>query len=94
MRRTNIYLEDRQLDLLRRLSDRRDESVAALVRHALDDWLERQGVVAIEPDEWERRFDELLVRRDRIAGQEDFTEAEVTSDVLEAVREVRDRPAS
>ena len=43
MKRTNIYRDDEQLELLRSLGERRGEPVAALVREAVDDWLRAQG---------------------------------------------------
>jgi len=87
--RVNIYLEEEKLGALRALSEQRDEPVAALVREAVDDWLRSQNVRALSPDEWERRFDALLKRRDRIAEELDVTEAEVEQDVMAAVKEVR-----
>ena len=89
MRRTNIYLPDEKLELLRQLGERRGIPVAQLVREALDEWLERQGVRTLDRDEWERRFDELMERRRRIAEEHGWTEEEVERDVLDAVREVR-----
>lgn len=89
MKRTNIYLDDDQLELLRGLGQARSEPVAALVREAVDAWLTAQGARRVPRDEWERRFDALLRRRDRIAKEHDFTEEEVERDVVEAIREVR-----
>ena len=89
MKRTNIYLDDEQLQLLRGLGERRGEPVAALVREAVDAWLEAQGARRLPRDEWERRFRELLERRDRIAKERGFDAAEVERDVMSAVREVR-----
>jgi predicted DNA-binding protein len=89
MQRTNIYLSDEQLELLRRLSERRGEPVAVLVREALDQWLRDQGARPIQRDEWERRFDALLRRRDEVARRLDVSEEDVGRDVMEAVREVR-----
>lgn len=89
MKRTNIYLDDEQLQLLRALGERRGEPVAALVREAVDAWLEAQGARRLPQDEWERRFRELLERRDRIAKERGFDAAEVERDVMSAVREVR-----
>jgi hypothetical protein len=89
MRRTNIYLDDEQLASLRGLSERRGESVATLVRQAIDEWLSAQGVRRIPEDEWRRRFSALLERRARVADQEGFSEADVERDVMDAVREVR-----
>jgi predicted DNA-binding protein len=89
MKRTNIYLDDEQLELLRGLGERRGEPVAALVREAVDEWLRAQGARRLTDDDWERRFDALLRRRDRIAQDRGFHEADVERDVMAAVREVR-----
>lgn len=89
MRRTNIYLEEQQVDTLRRLGEQRGVPVAGLVREAIDAWLESQGVRVIDEDEWGRRFDALLARRDRIAREQGFPADDVERDVLAAVREVR-----
>jgi hypothetical protein len=89
MRRTNIYLDEQQLDLLRGLSDRRGQPVAELVREAVDSWLGAQGVRRLPPDEWRSRFDALLARRARIAKEKGFKPEDVERDVMEAVREVR-----
>jgi hypothetical protein len=59
------------------------------VREAVDAWLEAQGARRLPQDEWERRFADLLERRDRIAKERGFDEAEVERDVMDAVREVR-----
>jgi Ribbon-helix-helix domain len=89
MRRTNVYLEERQLDLLRGLSGQSGRPVAELVREAVDSWLEAQGARQVPPDEWEERFDALLGRRARIAKERAYDPAEVERDVMDAVREVR-----
>ena len=89
MRRTNIYLDESQLAGLRGVADSRGETVAALVREAVDEWLERNGVRATEPDEWLRRFDALLKRREGTADSEGWTQEDVDRDVTEAVAEVR-----
>ena len=89
MQRTNVYLSEEQLDALRRLSERRGEPVAQLVRHAIDTWLSSQNVRPVREDERERRFGELLSRRRQLAGKRGWTEDEVERDVLAAVREVR-----
>jgi hypothetical protein len=89
MRRTNIYLDDEQLESLRGLSERRGQPVATLVREAIDEWLSAQGVRRVPDDEWQRRFAALLERRTRIAEEEGFTQQDVDQDVMEAVREVR-----
>jgi hypothetical protein len=89
MKRTNIYLDDEQLESLQGLSERRGEPVASLVREAIDQWLAGQGVRRIPEDEWERRFSALLQRRARIAEAMGYSQEEVERDVMEAVREVR-----
>lgn len=91
VRRTNVYLDDRQLDLLRRLGAQRGAPVAGLVREAVDEWLERHGARAVNDDEWQQRFDALLVRRGSVAhGVE---EDQVAADVADAVADVRSERA-
>lgn len=94
MRRTNIYLEDRQLDTLRRLGEQRGAPVSTLVRDAIDSWLESQGVRPMEGDEWERRFAELLARRAAVAEESAIQESEVERDVARALKEVREARAA
>ena len=94
MRRTNVYLDDRQLNLLRLLGETRDVPVAALIREAIDAWLASQGVREISEDEWERRFDALMERRAKIAEELELTEEQVERDVFEAIREVREARAA
>jgi hypothetical protein len=89
MQRTNIYLDSEQLDLLKRVAEARGEPVAALIREAIDAWLENQAVRPIGPDEWERRFDALIRRRRDLADKSRLDEQTVTEDVIGAVREVR-----
>jgi len=93
MRRTNIYVTDRQASLLRRIGESRGKPVAELVREAVDAWLTAQGAREIAPDEWKQRFDALLDERRRIAKEEGFSGPEIERDVLAAVREVRRRRA-
>jgi hypothetical protein len=89
MQRTNVYLEDRQLTALKAVAESRGESVAALIRGALDRWLSDQGVEVIGQNEWERRFDGLLTRGRSRAREKGLTESDVERDVELAVREVR-----
>jgi Ribbon-helix-helix domain len=89
MRRTNIYLSDEQLAALRAVASERDVPIAALVRQAVDAWLESEGVRVLPEDEWQRRFDALLRRRDEVAAGLEVSEEDVEGDVMEAVREVR-----
>jgi hypothetical protein len=87
MKRTNVYLTNEQLSLLRAVGDRRATPVAELVREAVDAWLTAQGVRKLDEDEWERRFDSLLARRRSLANTR--SSEEVERDVAAAVREVR-----
>jgi Ribbon-helix-helix protein, copG family len=89
MQRTNIYLSDEQLAALRAVASDRDVPVAVLVRQAVDAWLESEGLRVLPEDEWQRRFDALLRRRDEVAARVDVSEEDVERDVMEAVREVR-----
>ena len=89
MIRTNVYLDERQLGALRVVSESRGESVAALVRQAVDAWLAEKGVQPIAADEWEQRFDALLERRTSIARRVKPKPSRVDRDVAAAVAEVR-----
>ena len=89
MIRTNVYLDERQLSALRSASESRGEPVAALVRQAIDEWLEENGVRPIPDDEWERRFDALLERREAVARRLKPSQRRVERDVAAAVAEVR-----
>ena len=88
-RRTNIYLDDEQLRLLRHMGADRGQPVAELVREAIGEWLERQGARPVGDDEWQRRFGALLARREQVTGALDLNEDQVEKDVLAAIREVR-----
>lgn len=94
MRRTNVYLDERQIGLLRLLGRARGVPVAALVREALDDWLESQGVREVPDDEWRRRFDELMERRRQIWSDLGIPAEELERDIADAVREVREARAA
>ena len=89
MRRTNIYLSEAQIARLRGVADSRGSTVAALVRDAVEEWLERNGVRSVDADEWSRRFDALVSRRERVADSEAWAQEDVDRDVAEAVAEVR-----
>jgi Ribbon-helix-helix protein, copG family len=89
MQRTNIYLSDEQFDALTRLSERRGEPVAQLVREALDEWLASQNVRPVHEDEWSRRFGDILALREKLAAERGWTEKDVERDVIAAVSEVR-----
>ena len=89
MHRTNIYLDERQLDGLRRVAEHRGRPVAELVREAVDTWLDAQGVRVVPEDEWQRRFDGLLTRRRELAHARPPRPEAVERDAVAAVREAR-----
>jgi hypothetical protein len=89
MERTNIYLDEQEVAALRMLSRRTGRPVAALVREAVDAWLDARGVRVISEDEWTRRFAELLGRRGRLAAAEGWSEEQVAPAIARAVAEVR-----
>jgi predicted DNA-binding protein len=94
MERTNIYLDERELAGLRAVSRNTGRPVAALVREAVDAWLDQHGVVEVAEDEWSRRFRALLDRRGRLAAAERWSPEAVDADVLAAVAEVRSSRAA
>ena len=94
MERTNIYLDGRELAGLRAVSRSTGRPVAALVREAVDAWLEQNGVTEIAGDEWSRRFGELLGRRGILAAAERWSPEAVDADVQRAVAEVRSSRAA
>jgi hypothetical protein len=84
-----VYLDDRQLSLLQSLGTQRGQSVAGLVRTAIDEWLAREGVRELPADEWQARFDALLHRRADAAEEAGFDPEAVEADVATVVNEVR-----
>lgn len=94
VRRTNIYLEDRQLDLLNRLARQRAEPVAALVREAIDEWLRAQGIRPIDDAEWDERLRLLLDRRADLRPSLTASDEDIDRDVTEAIRAVREERAA
>lgn len=89
MRRTNIYLDESQIDRLTRLAAARGTSMAECVREAVEGYLVAKQVVAASPETWSRDLAALLDERQKIAEAAGWTQDEVDSDVLEAIREVR-----
>jgi hypothetical protein len=89
MRRTNIYLDDEQLEVLRRLGEERSVAMSELVREAVDAWLEAQGARVIREPEWKERFARLLDRRGVVERRLRPSAEEVERDVTAAVAEVR-----
>ncbi|MCK6479721.1 MAG: ribbon-helix-helix protein, CopG family [Planctomycetes bacterium] len=89
MKRTNIYLSDRQLLLLGAAARSRGRSVADLVREAVEAWLVAAGAAPRDEEEWRRRFDGILERRREVSRALHLSREEVDREVAEAVREVR-----
>jgi hypothetical protein len=89
MQRTNIYLDDRQLRLVRLLSKARGVAVAQCVREAVDAWLVGQDVKDVGEDERATRFGRFLARQQKIADRLGLKQEEVGREVAAAVREVR-----
>lgn len=89
MRRTNIYLPDDRLRVLRQLGEERGAPVSVLVREAIDAWLERLGARVVGEDEWQQRFDALLARRRKVAARLKPRQQAVDRDVARAIQEVR-----
>jgi predicted transcriptional regulator len=85
MHRTNIYLEEEQLRALKHLAAEERQSVANLVREAVDDYLARRMA-----DEalWRERFQTLIESvRSRIPAE--VPPAEIEADISAARDEVR-----
>ena len=85
MQRTNIYLDEDQLRALKHLAVEEQQSVALLVRHAVDEFLARRFE---EHTDWGERFD-ALVNRIRSRVPVDLTSEQIEVDIGEARDEVR-----
>lgn len=85
MQRTNIYLDEEQLRALKHLAVEEQQSVALLVRRAVDEFLARQFG---ERTDWGDRFD-ALVQRIRSRVPTSLTTDEIEKDVAAARDEVR-----
>lgn len=86
MHRTNVYLDDDQLQALKHLAVEERQSVALLVRRAVDEFLSRQFA---ERTDWGERFDEL-VQRIRSRMSRELTSEEIEADITAARNEVRE----
>ena len=87
MRRTNIYLDEEKLRVLRHLSvlEGGKSSVSDLVRQAVDEFL---AVRLAKQDVWGQRLDRLVTRvRDRIPSG--LSADDIESDITAASEEVR-----
>jgi hypothetical protein len=98
MKRTNIYLDEDQLRLLRHLAVEQDRSFTAIVREALDDYLVRQGLATAPRVQaprletpnaaWRARLDDVLGRL-RSQAPPELSAAEIESEITAALRDVR-----
>jgi hypothetical protein len=88
MKRTNIYLDDRQLRMLKHLAVEEGNSFTELVRRAIAEFLERRSQ---SPHDWDKRLRQLLTALRRRAGR--YQPAEIEADVTAAVKESRRRRA-
>ena len=86
MKRTNIYLDEERLRLLKHLAADERASVAELVRRAVDAYL----VQHLEDDaRWREQWRELVEQvQARIPAA--VTPAEIEAEITEARREVRE----
>jgi hypothetical protein len=84
MQRTNIYLEDDQLRALKHLAAEERQSVADLVRRAVDAYLAQR--IADDAD-WRVRLEELMARIQARVPQ-DLTEGEIAADITAGKVEV------
>jgi predicted DNA-binding protein len=85
LQRTNVYLEDDQLDALKVLAAARGDSLATVVREAVDAYLRDHFV---SDDAWRMRFEDLRHRvQARTASS--VTPEEIEADITEARNEVR-----
>lgn len=85
MRRTNIYLEENQLQALKRLAVTEDQSVAAVVREAVDTYLKDR---ATDDAAWSDELNQLLKQvQSRIPP--DVTPEEIEADITAAREEYR-----
>jgi DNA-binding IclR family transcriptional regulator len=87
MKRTNIYLEEEQLRLLKHIAVEEDLSFTELVRKALQQFLESyEERPTSDNDLWGHRLERLLERvRQRSHG---FASEEIEADVTAASEEV------
>ena len=85
MRRTNIYLDDDQLRALKHLAIEEQQSLAVLVRRAVDSFLAQR---LRDQDDWGKRFDALVKRiQSRVPGP--VTPEKIEADITAAREEVR-----
>ena len=94
MERTNIYLDDRELAGLRAVSRNTGRPVAALVREAVDAWLEQNGVTEIAGGRMEPAIRRAAGAARHPRGGRAMEPEAVDADVQRAVAEVRSSRAA
>ncbi len=88
MKRTNIYLEEEQLRLLKHIAVEESLSFTELVRKALQHFLESyERRPTSQQDPWGQRLERLLERIQQRSRA--FTSEEIEADVTAASEEVR-----
>lgn len=92
MKRTNIYLEEDQLRLLKHIAVEQGRSFTEVVRQALREFLEgyqRNAKHGPSTDQWSRRLEELLARVQQ--RTDTFPPEEIEADITAASQESRRR---
>ncbi|MGH2532181.1 MAG: ribbon-helix-helix protein, CopG family [Thermomicrobiales bacterium] len=85
MRRTNIYLDDHQVDALRLLAAADRQSMATLVREAVDGYLQQR---LVDDTTWRHHLVKTIERiRSRVPSS--VTAAEIEADITAARDELR-----
>ena len=88
MRRTNIYLEEDQLRVLKHIAVEEGRSFTELVRQALREFIagyDRKTKHGPSTDEWSRRIENLLTRVRRRSSA--FPPEEIEADITAASQE-------
>ena len=102
MKRTNVYIDEEQLRVLRHIAVETGRSFTDIVREALNEYMTRRGVESasrvigprhtMSDEEWRSRLDTVL-ERIRAGVPEDLNPAEIEEEITEAWREVREQKA-
>lgn len=87
MQRTNIYLEPDQLTALKHLAAQEGQSVAALVRTAIQTFLQAE---LPNKDQWNSRFESLLNKVHQHLPA-DVSDSEIEADITAARKEVKQK---
>lgn len=103
MKRTNIYLDESQARLLRHLAVEEGSSFTAIVRQAINEYLERNNLdvtalvrgpdYAIPDEKWRAGWQAAL-QRIRASVPDDMTPEEIEAEITAASEEVRQEQRS